>query len=366
MTKIDQILEKDKFNTDDLIKLLKTEEEEKQKLFQKAYEIKSENVGTKVYYRGIIEFSNICRKNCYYCGIRRDNQKLDRYKMTDQEIIEAARFAYKSGYGSIVLQSGEQSNPAFSEYITEMVKRIKINTDGNLGITLSLGEQPYGTFKRWYDAGAHRYLLRIETSNPDLYKRLHPENHKFKAREKAIQDLQKSGYQVGTGMMIGLPGQNEKDLVNDILFMKKRDIDMIGMGPYIPHPDTPMADSMGDFDEIKSDQLELSLKVIALTRIILQDVNIAATTALQALDPVGREKGLLAGANIIMPNITDTKYREGYKLYDNKPCIDENSGQCKNCLEQRIDSLGEEIGYNEWGDSPHYFKRTDEDRENFG
>ena len=360
MTSINPILKQDNLSRQNIIDLLSVENDQLQKLYKKAYQVKSKYVGNKVFYRGIIEFSNICEKNCFYCGIRKDNQKPDRYKMSREEILAAAKFAQKSDYGSLVLQGGEITSQSFTDYIASILSDIKNLPGKDLGITLSLGEQNRTTYKKWFEAGAHRYLLRIETSNSELYEKLHPHDHDFKARFQALEDLKKSGYQVGTGIMIGLPGQSLEDLADDILFMKKNDIDMIGMGPFIPHQDTPMADSLGEFEKFRDSQLELSLKMIAVTRLVLKDVNIAATTALQALDPIGREKGLQAGANIIMPNITATKYREGYQLYENKPCLDENSEMCKGCLETRIRSIGEEIGYNEWGDSPHYFQRTNQ------
>lgn len=361
MKSVNSLLKKDSLNQQDIIELLKIDDKAIPELFARAYDIKSKYVGNKVYYRGIIEFSNICEKNCYYCGIRKDNHEPKRYRMTRSEILEAAKFALKSEYGSLVLQSGEIRNEAFATYIESILRDIKNLSDGKLGITLSMGEQNLETYRRWYEAGAHRYLLRIETSNSELYEKLHPRDHDFKARFQALEDLKKRGYQVGTGIMIGLPGQSREDLADDILFMKENDIDMIGMGPFIPHQDTPMADSLGEFENFRDSQLELSLKMIAVTRLVLKNVNIAATTALQALDPIGREKGLQAGANIIMPNITDTKYREGYQLYENKPCLDENSEMCRGCLETRIRSIGEEIGYNEWGDSPHYFNRMEKE-----
>lgn len=361
MKSVNSLLKKDSLNQQDIIELLKIDDKAIPELFARAYDIKSKYVGNKVYYRGIIEFSNICEKNCYYCGIRKDNHEPERYRMTRSEILEAAKFALKSEYGSLVLQSGEIRNEAFATYIESILRDIKNLSDGKLGITLSMGEQNLETYRRWYEAGAHRYLLRIETSNSELYEKLHPRDHDFKARFQALEDLKKRGYQVGTGIMIGLPGQSREDLADDILFMKENDIDMIGMGPFIPHQDTPMADSLGEFENFRDSQLELSLKMIAVTRLVLKNVNIAATTALQALDPIGREKGLQAGANIIMPNITDTKYREGYQLYENKPCLDENSEMCRGCLETRIRSIGEEIGYNEWGDSPHYFNRMEKE-----
>ncbi len=334
-----------------------TSKSEMQKLFDAAYQVKVSNVGKTVFFRGIVEFSNICEKDCYYCGIRRSNDSMERYMMKEEEILDAAKWAMDNRYGSIVLQSGENTSPSFVDFIERLLKKIKKVSEGKLGITLSLGEQTKDAYRRWMHAGAHRYLLRIETSNEKLYRKLHPADHVFSERMKCLEYLRKLGYQVGTGVMIGLPYQTIDDLASDILFFRKIDADMIGMGPYIVHRDTPLAGSFPDFEKIKEYQLNLSLKMIAVTRLILKDVNIASTTALQSLNPTGREMGLLAGANIIMPNITDTKYRASYRLYDDKPCIDENSSMCKNCLERRIASIGESIGYDEWGDSMHFKKR---------
>ena len=343
----------------DIIYYLGVSEEEKiRELFDYAYKVKVENVGKFVYFRGIIEFSNICTKNCYYCGIRKDNTKIKRFSMTEDEIIELALWAYENNYGSIVLQSGERKDKDFVLFIEKILKKIKKLSNDKLGITLSVGEQDYDTYKRWFDAGAHRYLLRIEASDRELYEKLHPADHSYDVRLKCLESLRDIGYQVGTGVMIGLPFQTLENLANDILFFKKMDIDMIGMGPYIIHEDTPIIKYVDSFD--KESQLNLALKMIAVTRIFLKDVNIASTTALQALKHIGRELGLMAGANIIMPTITDTKYRQLYLLYQDKPCIDENAGLCRNCLQARIESIGEKIGFNEWGDSPHYFKKVRE------
>ncbi|MGD8779425.1 MAG: [FeFe] hydrogenase H-cluster radical SAM maturase HydE [Ignavibacteria bacterium] len=338
--------------------LLIKEKDELKKLFDKAYEIKKQNTGKKVWFRGIIEFSNICKKNCYYCGIRKSNKTVERYMMKEEEILAGAEWAYKQNYGSIVLQSGERDDKYFIEFIEDILKKIKKLSNGKLGITISLGEQTRETYQRWFDAGAHRYLLRIETSNAELYKKLHPGDHDFEKRKHCLKLLKETGYQVGTGVMIGLPMQTVDDLVNDICFYKEYDIDMIGMGPYIVSENTPTAELVEDFDAIKENQYVLSLKMIAAVRLFLKDVNIAATTALQALKTYGREMGLKAGANIIMPNITDTVYRPSYQLYENKPCIDENSDLCMGCLESRIIKIDEEIGLGEWGDSPHFKKKV--------
>lgn len=329
-----------------------------QKLFDTAYKIKAAFVGRKVYLRGLIEVSNICEKDCYYCGIRRSNQNLDRYMLTEDEIIDAAVWAHKNKYGSIVIQAGERKDNYFTDFICGALLKIKDATGGELGITLSLGEQTEEVYRKWFNAGAHRYLLRIETSNRELYRKLHPGDHSFDERVNCLRLLKNVGYQLGTGVMMGLPGQTLENLADDIVFFKDTGADMIGMGPYIPHHDTPLAASSDSLDEIKEAQLNLGLKMIAVVRIYLQDVNIAATTALQALKHDGRELGLKAGANVIMPNLTDTKYRSKYKLYDNKPCLDENASMCRDCLKTRIESIGEEIAYGEWGDPLHFFKKN--------
>ncbi len=355
---------KDSYTKNELVRMLElTETEDVDNLFKAAYAVKTENVGNIVYYRGILEWSNVCAKNCFYCGIRRGNGNVDRYTMTDEEVLEGALWAEKQDYGSLVIQSGERRDKAFVDKIESLVRMIRERTE--LGITLSLGEQDEDTYRRWFEAGAHRYLIRIETSNPALYRSLHPEDHDFDERFHCLDRLRDTGWQVGTGVMIGLPGQTAEDLAQDIMFFKQQDIDMIGMGPFIPHHQTPMADSLGDFSKIREQQLKRALKMIAVTRLYLRDVNIAATTALQALNPVGREMGLLAGANIMMPNITLTKYREGYQLYEDKPCLDENSSKCRDCLEDRISDIGEQIGYGRYGDSIHFLKKHPETQKKY-
>lgn len=349
------LTDKNRPDANEIVKLLSlTDKAEIDNLFKQAYEVKKQFVGTTVYFRGIVELSNICKKNCYYCGIRRDNQNVERFLLTEEEVVKSALWAYEQHYGSVVLQSGERDDEEFVCFIENVVKALKERTDGRLGITLSLGEQSEQTYQRWYAAGAHRYLLRIETSSPELYTKLHPSDHDWRVRWDCIRTLKKLGYQTGTGVMIGLPYQTVEDLAKDVQFFYDEDIDMIGMGPFIPHADTPLANALTDYDGDK--QLELALKMIAICRITLRDINIASTTALQALKPDGRELGLLAGANIIMPNITDSKYRANYQLYNGKPCLDENASLCRNCLENRVSSIGETIVYDQWGDSPHFKK----------
>lgn len=355
-----EILKKDRLNREDLEYLMGIKDkDELNLLYKKAYEIKEKNVGKKVYYRGLIEFSNQCIKDCNYCGIRRSNKNTEHFMMTKEEILKSARWIYENNYGSLVLQAGERKDKEFTDFVEEVLKDIKELSGGKLGITLSLGEQTKETYEKWYKAGAHRYLLRIETSNEELYKTLHPEdeNHDYKERLKCLDYLREVGYQVGTGVMIGLPGQTEKDLVDDILFYEKQDIDMIGMGPYIIHDETPMGKKYKDSVRPKEERVDLGLKMIAIARIYLRDVNIAATTALQGLDPMGREKGLRAGANVLMPVTTAAEHRAKYQLYNDKPCIDDTAEQCKKCLAGRVGTVGDEIAYGEWGDSPHYFNR---------
>ncbi|MEI8246351.1 MAG: [FeFe] hydrogenase H-cluster radical SAM maturase HydE [Lentisphaerota bacterium] len=342
----------------DLKKILELESPaDLDRLFKAAYAVKERVSGRKVFLRGIIEASNICAKDCYYCGIRKSSRNIERFQLSISEIVDAAMWADTHHYGSIVIQSGERSDEPFIKLMEDAVGEIKVKSGGRLGITLSMGEQTPEVYRRWFNAGAHRYLLRIESSNPELYRKLHPADHSHAVRLKCLETLRNTGYQVGTGVMIGLPFQTLDDLVGDLLFFQKMDVDMIGMGPYLVSKDTPMAKEMPDFETLKAQQLKLGLKMIAAARLLLKNVNIAATTALQALDPRGREQGLLAGANVIMPNLTAVQYRSSYQLYDNKPCLDENSEQCRFCLERRVQSIGESIAWDEWGDSMHFAAR---------
>ena len=356
---VDEILKQQILSREDVIALLQTDKEGRNKIFTHAAKIKADYVGKKVYYRGLVEMSNICSKNCYYCGIRLDNTNAERYDISDNEILDAVKFAYESNYGSVVLQAGEISSSKFTKRISKLLKQIKELSNNELGITISLGEQPEEVYQEWFEAGAHRYLLRIESSNPDLYYKLHPKNqkHDFETRLDCLRSLQKVGYQTGTGVMIGLPFQTYEDLANDLFFMRDFDIDMCGMGPYIEHKDTPLYEYSDLLMPIE-DRFTLTLKMISLLRIIMKDINIAAATALQAIDPIGREKAIKVGANIIMPNVTPGMYRDSYKLYENKPCTDEEAADCTNCMEMRIGITGDDIGYGEWGDSKHYAKRT--------
>jgi biotin synthase len=321
-----------------------------------------EQCGPQVHLRGLVESSNACSCDCLYCGIRKSNKGVNRYTLTADEIVACARVCSDMGYGSMVIQSGERSDKKFIDLTIEAVRRIKRETrretqPEGLGITLCIGQQSRETYQRLFDAGAHRYLLRIETTNPALFARIHPGDQTFESRLECLALLRDIGYQVGTGVMIGLPGQTLEDLANDILFYKKHDIDMVGMGPFIPDPETPLGCELCP-DIAK--RVRLSLLMIAATRLTLRDVNIASTTALQALDPIGREKGLRFGANVIMPQITPPQVRKDYQLYPGKPCLDENALECHSCLGARIAFASRAIGYNVWGDSVHARQRQAE------
>jgi len=358
---IKTVLDKTEFTKEEIVFLLKTQGEEKKLLYEKSAAIKEKYVQKITYFRGLIEFSNVCTKNCDYCGIRVGNKNVERYTISEDEILEAAKFAYDNKYGSVVLQSGEVKSQQFTDWICTILEKIKLLSNGELGITLSLGEQSEETYRKWFAAGGHRYLLRIETSNPDLYAKIHPndKNHSWQTRLDCLHLLRKLGYQVGTGVMIGFPFQTMGDMADDLLFMKAMNIDMVGMGPYIEHTDTPLYQYAHTLMP-KEERFELALKMIAVLRVMMKDINIAAATALQAIDKIGREKALRIGANIIMPNITPGQYRDDYQLYENKPCTDENASDCKNCLEVRIGISGDTIGYGEWGDSKHFSSKKNE------
>lgn len=358
MKNIEEILSQKEFSKQDIVTLLSAKGEDEKLLFAHAKEIKEQEVGKKVYYRGLVEFSNICSKDCYYCGIRKGNTQVSRFNLSDEQILQAAEFAYKSSYGSFVMQSGEISSLAFTKRIEKLLREIKRMTNDELGITISLGEQSEETYQRWFDAGAHRYLLRIESSNRELYQKLHPNDggHDYQKRLECLYTLKKIGYQTGTGVMIALPFQTLEHLADDILFMKEFDIDMVGMGPYIEHPDTPLYQYRNELISLE-ERFKLALRMVATLRIVMRDINIAAATALQAIDPLGREKAVKVGANIIMPNITPGMYRNSYKLYNNKPCVDEEPQDCVQCLDVRIQLADASIGYGEWGDSHHFYKR---------
>ena len=359
--KINSIIEASDISPEDIVFLLSlTDKGDVGLLRQAAYDLTTSILGNKVHYRGIVEFSNICVNDCFYCGIRKNNKVTERYLLSEEEVIKSALWSASSGYGSCVLQSGERHDEHFVSFVERCISEIKRQSRSNflpdgLGITLSVGEQTPEVYKRFFDAGAHRYLMRIETSNPILYAKLHPEELTFENRLASLVSLRETGYQVGTGVMIGIPGQTIEDLANDILFFRDHDIDMIGMGPYIMHHESPMRDQ-GMMD--KEALLQLSLNMIAVTRLVLRDVNIAATTALQALVYDGRELGISYGANVVMPNLTPQVVRVNYQLYEGKPCINEGRDECRSCLQRRVESTGRIVGWNEYGDPRHFYQRN--------
>ena len=358
MSRIEKIITYFNFSREEIVQLLQSTGNERLELLKQAEKTKVEKVGNKVFFRGLVEFSNICSKDCLYCGIRKSNENVIRYNLSDEEILKSCKFAWENRFGSVVLQSGETSSPAFVKRVDNLLKKIKQLSNNELGITLSCGEQSHETYRRWFESGAHRYLLRIETSNRELYNRIHPKTkvHDFEKRLEALRSLKDTGYQVGSGEMIGLPFQTFEDLADDLLFLKKIDIDMCGMGPYIEHENTPLY-QYRNLLKTKQERFDLALNMIAVLRILMPDINIAASTALEAIDVLGREKALAAGANIIMPNLTPYQYKENYLLYENKPLGNGIIAAEIQKLVERIKSGGDEIGYDKWGDSKHFVYR---------
>ena len=360
--RLGRILRQSTFSSQDLVYLLGlARPAEVARLRTRALDVMRAHVGDEVYYRGLIELTNVCACDCLYCGIRLSNREVERFTLEEDEVLDSASWCAEAGYGSLVLQGGERKDPAFIDYVEHLVRRIRADSvrpelPQGLGITLSLGEQTLATYRRWRAAGAHRYLLRVETTNPELFSRIHPPRQTLEARKQALADLATAGFQVGTGVMIGIPGQTLEMLAEDVRFFRQHPIDMIGMGPWLFHPDTPMKDWTQPLP--KEGLLQLALNMIAVVRLVCPDVNIAATTALQAMVPDGREKGLSYGANVTMPNLTPVHARANYQLYDGKPCMDEGRDECRGCLMGRVESVGRTVALNQWGDAPHFAQRT--------
>ncbi len=335
----------------DLARLVALEApEERRALYEAAYRVKLRQTGPRVFLRGLLEIGNVCAKNCLYCGLRRDNPHPRRYQIPEDDIVRMARWAFDQRFGSVVLQSGEIESDAHTESIGRVVRRIRAFGGDSFAIVLSLGEQTEEVYRLWKEAGAARYLLRIETSRPALYARLHPADHRWSRRRDCLLTLKRLGYQLGTGVMIGLPGQTPDDLAADLEFFRDIDADMLGMGPFLPHSQTPLGTAVVD----PRRQLELGLNMVAAARLYLHDRNLAATTVLQSLAPDGREQALRAGANVLMPNVTDRAYRRHYLLYENKPCTDEAADECRLCLLGRVASVGETIAWGDPGTPPHF------------
>ncbi len=353
----EDILQRSDLKKEDIKVLLSAAGLEMEHLLRRGLEVKLAHLDNYVHLRGLIEYGNTCEKNCLYCGLRSGNGKVERYGLTDEEVLSCARLAHELGYGSVALQSGERSDPEFIDRITFLVREIKKIDGGSLGITLSLGEQSEDTYRRWFDAGAHRYLLRIESSNEELYYKIHPRNdrHSFRKRLECLGILKRTGWQTGTGVMVGLPFQTLDHLADDLLFFKRMDVAMVGLGPYIPHPDTPLYRLKDQIPSTK-DRMDLTLKMIAILRMMMPEINMVAATANQTIDPQGREKAIAAGANVIMPNLTPGEYRESYFIYPDKACVQDQPDQCQTCLDIRLAAIGHRILYNAWGDSVAFTK----------
>ena len=296
-----------------------------------AREVREEHYGTDVYLRGLIEFTNYCRNNCRYCGIRRGNRHAERYRLSEEDILSSCATGYSLGFRTFVLQGGE--DPWFTEErIISIVKKIKMQHP-DCAVTLSIGEWEKESCQKFFDAGADRYLLRHETADREHYEQLHPAEMSFDHRMECLRNLREIGYQVGCGMMVGSPGQKAEHLLKDIRFLQDFRPEMVGIGPFIPHRDT-------EFASESAGSVELTLRLLSVIRLILPDVLLPATTALGTADPMGREKGILAGANVVMPNLSPTDVRGKYLLYDNKICTGDEAAECIRCMGLRVEKTG--------------------------
>ncbi len=308
-----------------------SEKADKEYLFAKARDVARQYYGNKIYIRGLIEFTNFCKNNCYYCGIRRDNINVVRYRLSENEILDCCGRGYELGFRTFVLQGGED---AFynEERLIKLISTIKSRYP-DCALTLSIGEKSKESYQKFYDAGADRYLLRHETADKSHYEMLHPKEHSFENRMKCLWELKEIGYQIGCGFMIGSKGQTAECLAEDMIFISKFQPQMVGIGPFIPHHDTPFAREAAG-------TLESTLYMIGLLRLLKPNLLLPATTALGTIDAKGREKGILAGANVVMPNLSPTKVRKKYELYDNKICTGDEAAECLNCLNLRMEQIG--------------------------
>lgn len=333
MNVIDRFLEEHRLTEEEYIELLEywNDEEAFARLKEEAVRIRKKYYGNKVYTRGLIEFTNYCRNNCYYCGIRRDNRNIVRYRLTKEEILECCHIGYELGYRTFVLQGGEDSWYK-DEYIAAIIQDIKKHYP-DCALTLSIGEKSYESYKLFRQAGADRYLLRHETADEELYRSLHPASMSLDNRKQCLYNLKELGYQVGAGFMVGSPGQTVTHLAKDLAFLQELDPEMVGIGPFIPHHDTVYANETAG-------SVRMTLFLLAVIRIMLPTVLLPATTALGTLDPMGREKGLLVGANVLMPNLSPVENRKLYELYDNKICTGDEAAECRHCLQRRVESIG--------------------------
>lgn len=303
-------------------------------LFSQAREVREEHYGKDVYIRGLIEFTNYCKNDCRYCGIRKSNQNAARYRLGREDILECCKQGYELGFRTFVLQGGEDGYFT-DERLSEVVVSIK-EMYPDCAITLSVGEKTLESYQRFYDAGAERYLLRHETYNAEHYQKLHPSILSAENRQQCLWDLKKIGYQVGTGFMVGSPYQTAQHLAEDMLFIKKLNPQMVGIGPFIPHKDTVFANEAAG-------TLELTLYMLGLLRLMLPKVLLPATTALGTIDPHGREKGILAGANVVMPNLSPISVRKKYMLYNDKISTGDEAAENLENLKMRMNSIGYQV-----------------------
>jgi len=336
--------------------LRETNPERLAELWRRADETRRRHVGDAVHLRGLVEISNHCARQCAYCGLRVGNENLIRYRMRADEIFESAQQALKFGYGTVVLQAGEDYGIS-AEWLAEIVRRIKSETP--LAVTLSLGERPDKDLAAWREAGADRYLLRFETSDRNLFEEIHPPlGNRECDRIAILRRLREFGFEVGSGIMVGIPGQTYASVANDIALFRELDLDMIGIGPFIPHPATPLGNGFKFFPSVNGEQVPnnemMVYKAVALTRLVRPDANIPATTALATINKKnGRELGLQRGANVFMPNLTPLKYRRLYEIYPNKACIAETGDACNGCLGLRIKGIGRHLGNGHGGRNRH-------------
>ncbi|MDP4118439.1 MAG: [FeFe] hydrogenase H-cluster radical SAM maturase HydE [Bacillota bacterium] len=332
---VDKLYETNILSKDEFIFLLENRNDEiRNYLAEKARSVSQSHFGNKLYVRGLIEFSNYCKNNCYYCGIRRGNKNCERYRLTKDEILQCCENGYELGFRTFVLQSGEDEFYSDDD-IAEIVSGIK-NKFPDCAVTLSLGEKSYEAYKKFFESGADRYLLRHETADNDHYKLLHPKSLSLENRKQCLYNLKDIGYQVGTGFMVGSPFQTNEHIAGDLMFIKDLNPQMVGIGPFIPHKDTMFAAE-------KAGTLELTTFLVSIIRLMLPSALIPATTAVGTIDVQGREKAILSGANVLMPNLSPIKVRKKYLLYDNKICTGEEAAECKNCLQSRTMSIGYEI-----------------------
>lgn len=328
---VDKLRKNNTLSKEELISLINCDKETQEYLAKQAEEVRTEHYGKDVYLRGLIEFSNYCKQDCYYCGIRKSNTNCQRYRLSLEDIMECCKEGYDLDFRTFVLQGGE--DPYFTDdRMCEIIKSIKAQYP-DCAITLSLGEKSRESYQRFFDCGADRYLLRHETANHEHFAKLHPEKQTLKSRLECLETLKEIGFQVGCGFMVGSPFQTTENLAEDLLFIKKFNPHMVGIGPFIPHCDTPFRDyEKGDLDTV--------LKLLSIIRLMVPKVLLPATTALATIDPRGREKGIMAGANVVMPNLSPLSVRKKYMLYDDKICTGDESAQCRKCLEGRINSVG--------------------------